>query len=185
MTEYQVWIISITVVAAIVGCLSIMAACYSIRDNRRIARQKTTLDFIDSYNSNSRVDEAHRIIHKYKETPVKAISPLKNQNRIQGADRFLVSYEYVRIDGHWIDARYLRCPNDQRRFRRRFASDLCGCPKRQSHRCRARRDAGPAGFSESNTKNSFVLNLPSANRAAAAIRSPIHAKPRAPNLGDR
>ena len=79
MTEYQVWIISITVAAAIVGCLSIMAACYSIRDNRRIARQKTTLDFIDSYNSNSRVDEAHRIIHKYKETPVKAISPLKDQ----------------------------------------------------------------------------------------------------------
>ena len=80
MTEYQAWIfISIAATAAIVGCLSIMAACYSIWDNRRIARQKTTLDFISSYNSDPRVDEAHSIIHKYKEAPVKAFSPLKDQ----------------------------------------------------------------------------------------------------------
>ena len=80
MTEYQALIfISITAIAAVVGCLSIMAACYSIWDTRRIARQKTTLDFIASYNRDPRVDEAHKIIREYKEKPVTAISPLKNQ----------------------------------------------------------------------------------------------------------
>ena len=80
MTEYQAWIfISIAATAAIVGCLSIMAACYSIWDNRRIARQKTTLELISSYNSDPRVNEALSIIRKYKEAPVEAFSPLKNQ----------------------------------------------------------------------------------------------------------
>ena len=73
MTQSQAWVlIVIAMTSAILGY-------FSIRENRRIARQKATLDFIAFYNDGARVDEAHDIIHKYGQTPVKGDIPLRDQ----------------------------------------------------------------------------------------------------------
>ena len=138
-----------------------------------------------SYNSDSRVDEAHRIIHKYKETPVKAISPLKDQ--IESKERidflFLMNMFELMAIGLTHDIYDVQMIKDA------FGADL-----RQIYVDAQKGNLIDAVRAETPDLPDFLseyekfirrLNLPQANRAAAAIRSPIRAKPRAPNLGDR
>ena len=182
MTEDQAWVL------IIIAAASAILGYFSIRENRRIARQKATLDFIASYNSDPRVDEAHKIIRKYKEKPVTAISPLKNQ--IESKERidflFLMNMFESMAIGLTHDI------YDGEMIKDAFGADLrqIYVDAQKGNLIDAVRVETPdlsdlPGFLSEYENLIDRLKSPSANRAAAAIRSPIRAKPRAPNLGDR
>ena len=179
MTESQAWVlIFITAVAAIVAYLS-------IRENRRIARQKITLDFIAFYNSDARVDEAHNIIHKYSDAPVKGNTPLKDQVDSEERSDFLFLMNIFELMAVGLTHNI---------YDIQMIKDAFGVDLHQVYVDAHKGNLINAVRAETPDLSDFLieyesiidrLNPPSANRAAAAIRSPIRAKPRAPNRGGR
>ncbi|MCH9704624.1 MAG: DUF4760 domain-containing protein [Proteobacteria bacterium] len=54
-------------ITAGIGLASICIAIWNIRENKKIARVRHTLEFLEAYNRNPRIDEAHEFIREIKD----------------------------------------------------------------------------------------------------------------------
>ena len=80
MDEIREWIIPLIVALSAVG--SVVGVYYGIKTNRRIARQRATLDFANAYNDDERVSEGYKVIYNHNgQEPLKSYLEKGGKNR--------------------------------------------------------------------------------------------------------